>query len=260
MIELLLAPVLAGAMLALVSGPMGCFVVWGRMAYFGDTLAHAALLGIALALLLGWHPLVGVLLLGALLALALARLQRQHSLTSDTVLGIFAHAALALGLVLISLTSGLRLDLHSLLFGDLLAVQLRDLLWIALLTLIIAVTLWRSWRALLILTISPDLAQAEGLPVLRLRTLQLVLLASLVAIGLQVVGALLMTALLIIPAAAARRWAQTPEQMAGFASLIGLLSVLVGMLLSWGLDTPTGPSIVVSATVFFLGSLLRRVA
>ena len=252
MIELLFAPLLIGLMLAAVSGPLGCVVVWGRMAYFGDTLAHSALLGIALGYLLGLSPVIGVIVISSLLAIALALLQRQHMLANDTLLGIIAHGALATGLVIVSMMEGVRVDLMGFLFGDVLASNQSDLLWTLPVAGLILGLLALIWRPLLNITISSDLAKAEGVAVTKIRFVYLTLLACTVAIGMQVVGALLITALLIIPAATARKLASTPEQMALLASGFGGLAVLCGMLLSWYADTPAGPSIVMAATLMFI--------
>lgn len=252
MIELLLPALLIGLLLAAVAGPLGCFVVWGRMAYFGDTLAHSALLGIALGLLFQLNPTVGVILVAASLALALTVLQGQRFIANDTLLGIMAHGTLALGLVLVSLMEHVRVDLLGLLFGDLLATSFEDVLWVAGLAILIGTLLRLIWLPMLSIAVNQELAQAEGIRVGRIRLLFMLLLACIVAIGMKVVGALLITAMLIIPAAAARKLAKTPEQMALLASLIGCASVLCGLALSWLADTPAGPSIVLCCSLAFL--------
>lgn len=256
MIELLLPALLTGLLLAAISGPLGCFVVWGRMAYFGDTLAHSALLGIALGFLFSLNPTAGVIIVTSGIALALTVLQRQHFIASDTLLGIMAHGTLALGLVLVSLMDHVRVDLLGLLFGDLLATSFADVGWVAALSLLIGVVLRFIWMPMLNIAVNQELAQAEGTNVGRIRLLFMLLLASIVAIGMKVVGALLITAMLIIPAAAARKLARTPEQMALCASLIGMGAVVGGLLLSWLADTPAGPSIVLCAVVAFGGIYL----
>lgn len=256
MIELLLPALLTGLLLAAISGPLGCFVVWGRMAYFGDTLAHSALLGIALGFLFSLNPTAGVIIVTSGIALALTVLQRQHFIASDTLLGIMAHGTLALGLVLVSLMDHVRVDLLGLLFGDLLATSFADVGWVAALALLIGVVLRFIWMPMLNIAVNQELAQAEGTNVGRVRLLFMLLLASIVAIGMKVVGALLITAMLIIPAAAARKLARTPEQMALCASLIGMGAVVGGLLLSWLADTPAGPSIVLCAVVAFGGIYL----
>lgn len=252
MIEILLPALLIGLLLAAIAGPLGCFVVWGRMAYFGDTLAHSALLGIGLGFLFQLNPSVGVILVTSALALALTVLQGQRFIANDTLLGIMAHGTLALGLVLVSLMDHVRVDLLGLLFGDLLATSLSDVLWVTALAALIGIVLHWVWIPMLNIAVNQELAQAEGVKVGWIRLLFMLLLASTVAIGMKVVGALLMTAMLIIPAAAARKLAGTPEQMALLASVIGMGSVLCGLLLSWLADTPAGPSIVLCSTLAFV--------
>lgn len=250
--DFLFNALLAGLGLALVAGPLGSFVVWRRMAYFGDTLSHAALFGVALGLLLDVAPMLAVTLCCVLLAVLLVTLQQRQPLASDTLLGILAHSTLSLGLVTLSFMSEVRIDLMGYLFGDLLAVDGRDLMWIfggSTLVLVLLVTLWRP---LLAITVHEELARVEGLPVTTIRLALMLLIAVVIAVAMKIVGVLLITSLLIIPAAAAQRHARTPEQMAGGASLLGMLAVCAGLALSWYQDTPAGPSIVVSAAALFL--------
>jgi len=248
----------AGCAVALVAGPLGTLVVWQRLAYFGDTLAHSALLGTALGLLLEinprWTIVGGSLAIGALLAV----MQNQSDHAADSLLGIISHGSLALGLVALSLSGGARVDLNAYLFGDLLAVTANDLLLITLIGAGILLLLIRFWDQLLALTVHAELAAVEGLPVRRLRLLQLLLMALLVAVAMKVVGVLLVTALLIIPANIARPWARTPEQMAIYAALGGVAAIITGLGFSLWLDTPTGASIVVCATLAFVLSFSAR--
>lgn len=244
--------IVAGIGLALVTGPLGCFIVWRRMAYFGDTMAHAALLGVALAFLLDINLTLGVFLVTALVAVALLLLQRRNNLSTDTLLGILSHSTLAIGLVMVAFMTWLRVDLIGFLFGDILAVSTADILLIygggaAILALLI-----RIWRPLLAGTVNADLAQAEGLRPEVSRMLFMLLLASVIAIAMKIVGVLLITSLLIIPAATARRLSATPEQMAVTASILGALAVAGGLFGSLHYDTPSGPSIVVAALCLFL--------
>ncbi len=254
--DFLLNALLAGLALALVAGPLGSFVVWRRMAYFGDTLSHAALLGVALGLLLDVSPTLAVTAGCLLLAVLLVTLQQRQPLASDTLLGILAPTTLSLGLVVLSFMDEVRIDLMAYLFGDLLAVGPSDLAWIiggAALVLTLLVPLWRQ---LLAITVHEELAQVEGLPVAALRLALMLLIAVVIAVAMKIVGVLLITSLLIIPAAAAQRHARTPEQMAIGASLLGMLAVGAGLSLSWYQDTPAGPSIVVSAAGLFLLSFV----
>lgn len=260
MIDDFLWRALAGGLgVALVAGPFGSFVVWRRLAYFGDTLAHSALLGVALGLLLQLHLTLGIILVCQLLAVLLFFGQRQKQLASDTLLGIFSHGALSLGLVALAFMENVRVDLMAYLFGDILAINLVDLGWIyGGGGLALAGLLW-LWKPLLAITIHEDLARVDGLPVDRINWAFLGLIALTVAVMMKVVGMLLVTSLLIVPAATARRFAGNPEQMALLAGLIGVLAVVGGMFGSLRWDTPAGPSIVVAACgLFALGQLLPR--
>ncbi len=237
---------------ALIAGPLGCFVVWRRMAYFGDTLAHSALLGIALSFLISVPLNLGVIITSVILAMALMLFSRNKTLATDTLLGILAHSALAIGLVALSFMPDVRIDLTGLLFGDLLAMNRNDLLWIYGGAIVILTLLAALWRGLLMSTIHEELARVEGVPVERLRLLLMLMFALVIAIAMKMVGVLLITALLIIPAATARRLASTPEQMAALAVAFGFFAVAGGLSMSWHLDTPAGPSVVVTAFVTFL--------
>ena len=260
MIELLLYPLLAGLIIALVAGPLGCFVVWNRMAYFGDTLAHSALLGVSLSFLLSWNLNFTILLGCFTIAALLLVLNEKTSFTNDTLLGIFAHGSLALGLVLSSFIEGLRLDLMAFLFGDLLMVDLDDLLLILLGAVAVLGILFFAWRPLLSSSIHAELAEVEGINTRVYRSLLMFLLATVVAFAIKVVGVILITALLIIPAATARLSAKSPAMMAVIAALMAVLSVFSGLLLSYYFDTPAGPSIVLLSFLLFLLSSVFSVA
>lgn len=254
--EFLARALVAGLGVAAAAGPLGCFVVWRRMAYFGDALAHTALLGIVLGLLLGVQPLVGVVAVGLAAALMLARVGQGARLASDTALGILAHGALALGLVALSRLDRVHVDLMGWLFGDILAVSWRDaaLVWGG--SAVILVLLGLHWRALVAMAVDEDLARVEGHAVGRARVVLMVLVALAVAAAMKVVGVMLITAMLVVPAAAARPLARTPEQMALAAALAGGVAVVGGLAASWRYDTPSGPSIVVVAVTLFICSRL----
>ncbi|MAQ46885.1 MAG: hypothetical protein CL813_04815 [Confluentimicrobium sp.] len=252
---------LAGIGVALAAALPGCFVVWRRMAYFGDATAHAALLGVALSLAFSLSVPVGVMAVALAVALLIGRIGG-GALAHDTALGVMAHGALALGLVAVSLTPGVRVDLDTYLFGDILAVSRADLavIWGGA-GVVMALMAWH-WSRLLTATLGPDLAIADGINPKREELILTLVLALVVAVAIKVVGALLITAMLIIPAAAARPLARTPEAMAALAAAIGTLAALAGLRLAWVLDAPAGPSIVVAALGLFLLSLgaarLRR--
>lgn len=252
MIDFLFNALLAGLALALVAGPLGSFVVWRRMAYFGDTLSHAALLGVALGLALDIAPMLAVTVGCVLIAILLVTLQRRQPLASDTLLGILAHSTLSLGLVALSYMRDVRVDLMGYLFGDLLAVSNTDLAWMIGGSALVLVLLAALWRPLLAITVHEELAKVEGLPVAGIRLALMLLIAVVIAVAMKIVGVLLITSLLIIPAAAAQRHARTPEQMAVGASVLGMVAVGAGLAMSWYQDTPAGPSIVVCAAAMFL--------
>jgi len=256
--DFLFRAALAGLGVALLAGPLGCFVVWRRMAYFGDTVAHAALLGVALALALELGVIPAVLAVAATVALVVAH-GTGRLYAADTLLGVLAHGGLALGVVALSFVPGAGGDLEAWLFGDLLAVTARDVVLIWAAAALAGLGLWRAWPALINSTLNEELAFAEGGDPRRDRLLLTLSLALLVAAALKVVGALLITAMLILPAAAARPLARTPEAMAATATLIGAASVFAGLRLAWVADTPAGPSIVVAALgLFLISNLLRR--
>ncbi|MEZ5931265.1 MAG: metal ABC transporter permease [Alphaproteobacteria bacterium] len=249
--DFLVRALLAGIGVALIAGPLGCFVVWRRMAYFGDASAHAALLGVAIALLTDLPVLAGVLVVTVTMAAGTAALASGRY-AMDTVLGVAAHAALAGGLVALALIEGVRVDLMAYLFGDVLAVSKGDIgiIWAG--AAAIGGLLWLCWRGLLNATLNEELAYAEGGHPARFRLLLNLLLAFLIAIAMKIVGVLLITAMLIIPAAAARPLAKTPEGMACLAGMIGVLAVMLGLRVSIGFDTPTGPSIALAAAFGFV--------
>ncbi len=258
MIEFLLPSIFAGLGIALIAGPLGSFVVWRKMAYFGDTLAHASLMGIALGFLLDVNLYLALVVCCLALAFLLVTLQKQQQVATDTLLGILAHSSLSLGLVAVSFLDDVRIDLMSYLFGDLLAVTPVDLIYIYSGVVAVSMVLAMFWRSLLATTVSEDLAAVDGHNVDLMRLLLMLMVGLVIAIGMKFVGALIMTSLLIIPAATARRFAQSPEQMALVASLIGSVAVLLGLSLSWHFDTPAGPSVVISATAMFMLSQLTK--
>lgn len=254
--EFLIRALLAGFLVASVAGLLGVFVVWRRMAFFGDTMSHSALLGVALGILLNIGFMFGVMASSLLIGFILYAFQRQNKVANDALLGILAHAGLSLGLIALSFVKTQNVNLESWLFGDILSVTWDDIGIIALVMALIVLVLWRIWSPLLTLTIHDELARVEGVNVNRTNLIFVMLIALLVATSMKIVGALLITALLIIPASAARSLSRTPEQMALLSAVVGLVSVVLGVTLSAFVDTPAGPSIIVAATlIFFLSQL-----
>ena len=251
--------ILAGVLVALLAAPFGCFIVWRKMAYFGDTMAHSALLGITIALLLDININIGVFVIAVVTALSMVVLQRRTDLSNDTLLGILSHSSLALGLLAIGLLTSNNVDILSYLFGDVLAVGKQDILIIAATTVAALVILITIWKPLLASTVNEELAVAEGSRPGRVQLLYLLLLAAVMAVTVRIIGVLLITALLVIPAATARRFATSPESMAIFAALIGAIAVVAGLAASLQWDTAAGPSIVAATLLMFLlSSLLPR--
>ncbi|MHA6344595.1 iron chelate uptake ABC transporter family permease subunit [Roseivivax sp. CAU 1761] len=248
--DFMIRAALAGIGTALAAAPLGCFVVWRRMAYFGDATAHAAILGVALSLALALPVFAGALLVALVMAAAVTLLTGR-GYAMDTLLGVMAHSALAFGLVSVSFLSGVRIDLMAYLFGDILSVSQADLgvIWGGA-ALVLGLVAWR-WSALLTATLNPDLARAAGIDPRREELVLTLALAVVVAVAIKVVGVLLITALLIVPAAAARPFARNPEAMAVLAALTGAAAAAVGLRLSFAYDTPTGPTIVCTLAAIF---------
>ncbi len=246
----------AGLGVAAMAGPLGCFVVWRRMAYFGDALAHSALLGIAIGLLFGVSLTLGIFTVCVLVALAIAFAQRRRGLATDTMLGILAHGTLALGLVMLALTGVAEADLEAYLFGDMLATGGGDAARIVAAAAAALAILAVIWRPLLAITVHEDLARAEGVAVERTLIVFMVLIALVIALAMKIVGVLLITSLLIIPAATARRLAGSPERMALLAAILGSAAVAAGLWGSIEWHVPAGPSIVLAAAALFVIGLI----
>ncbi len=248
--------ILAALGVAVMAAPLGCFVVWRRMAYFGDTTAHSSLLGIGLGIVLGIDLTIGVAAVTVSVALLLLAMERRVGIGLDALLGILAHSTLALGVIVIALTPGVRVDLTAYLFGDVLAVSVSDLALIFGLAAGVLAVLVSLWRRMVAVTMDEELAAAEGIPAPLYRLALVLLLAVVIAVAMKIVGVLLVTALLIIPAASARGLARSPEQMAVLATVIAATAAVGGLMLSLYVDTPSGPSIVVVAAALFVASLL----
>jgi len=251
----------AGVALAMVVGPLGSVVVWRRMAYFGDTLAHASLLGVALAIAADQMPMAGVGLIGVGIAVLLFWLEKQRDLSTDTLLGILSHSALALGLIVLSViqSRGFNINLMTYLFGDLLAVGVADIMLMYGSVFVILLVFSRILSPLISISVNEELARIDGIAVEKIRFIFMILLALVIAVALKVVGILLITALLIIPAATARLYSQSPKQMVLISVVIAMLAVILGLFSSLNWDLPAGPSIVVAAAgLFFVSRVFVR--
>ena len=247
----------AGIGVAIVTGPLGCFVVWRRLSYFGDTLAHSALLGVTMAYSFQFNIAISVFLISSLIALILIKLQKKTNLPGDALLGLLAHSSLAVGLVVIGFLTFIRFDIMGLLFGDILAVNVTDLLIIWFGGGLILLVLKIIWKPLFASTVNYELAEAEGLNPDRAKAIFTILMAALIAISIKMVGLLLITGMLIIPAAMARNLSDSPFKMVLFSIIGGLLSVLIGLFSSLEFNTPSGPSIIAAALFLFILSLFR---
>ena len=246
----------AGIGLAFITGPLGCFIVWRRLSYFGDTIAHSALLGVVIAYALDYNLIIAVFVVSCLLALSLLFLQRRTNLPDDALLGLLAHSVLAIGLVLLGILSFIRIDLMGLLFGDILSVNVTDILFVWIGGGIVLIVLILIWRPLVAGTVNLELAKAEGLNPDLANAIFTLLIASVIAISLKIVGILLITGLLIIPASASRNLSSTPIQMAIISSIIGVASVVLGIQTSMIWNTPTGPTILTITLGVFILTLL----
>lgn len=248
--------IIGGIGVAVVAGPLGCFVIWRRLAYFGDTLSHSALLGVALALLFEMNITISVFAVSVAVSLMLLSLQKRAKLSSDALLGLLAHSVLAIGLVVLAFMTWVRVDLMGFLFGDILSITIFDLALIYGGGAIVVALLIKIWRPLFAATVSHELAVAEGIKTDVVNLIFMVLMAGVIAVAMKIVGVLLITALLIIPAATARRFSNSPEHMAIIAIAVGVASVWLGLRGSLEFDTPAGPSIVVAALLCFVISLI----
>ena len=256
--DFILRALIAGIGIALVAGPIGCFIIWRRLSFFGDTLAHSALLGLILGVSLDINLMLSVFLISLLIGFFLIQLEKLSILPNDALLGLLSHSSLAVGLVILGFFSFINTDITGILFGDLLAVNTIDItvIWIGG-TLIILILL-KIWKSLLASTISYEIAEAEDMKPLKSKVIFILIVAGVVALSLKIVGLLLITGLLILPAAMARNLAASPIQMIILSTIGGVSSVIFGLIFSIELNSPTGPSIVVAALVLFVLSLIIK--
>ena len=255
--DFIVRAIIAGIGIALVTGPLGCFVVWRRLSFFGDTLAHSALLGVLISITLDINVSLTIFVVASLVAILLLRLERTTNLAGDSLLGLISHSSLAIGLVILGFLSFIRFDVMGVLFGDILSVNSNDLLVIWIGGALILVVLSYIWKPLFASTVNYELAEAEGMKPERVNAIFTILLAALIAISIKMIGVLLITGLLIIPTAMARNLSDNPRQMVILSIIGGLLSVLIGLYASFEINTSSGPSIVVVALILFILSLMR---
>lgn len=260
MFELIFYPFIASIAIAAIGGPLGSLIIWQRMAYFGESIAHSALLGVALAILLNVGNNLMIVVICCLMAVLLNQIHQHLQLSLNTLLAIMAHTSLAIGLVIISFIPDFRFNIEHILFGDLLTLNQKDFFIVGTVCLMTAIFLASQWQKLIALAANEELAFVEGLNTRRLQLILMVMMAIVIAIGIKAVGILLIVSLLIIPAATARRWVGSPEAMAISGSVIGMCAICLGLLLSYIADTPSGPSIVaIAGVMYFLSQLLLSV-
>ena len=250
--EIIWRAILASLAVAIVAGPVGCFIVWRRMAFFGHAVSHAALLGVAIGLALGINLMLGVVATGLAVALLLVGLETRRILATDTLIGILGHASLAAGLIALAYMPQVRMDLMSYLFGDVLAISAMHLKVMGGVAFVALGIMAVIWKPLLSITVHTDLARVEGVPTFLVRVAYMLTVALVIAAGMQIVGVLLTISLLIIPAAAARPLAKDPIIMAVLATLIAILACGAGLIASFAFDAPAGPAIVIAASLIFV--------
>ena len=248
---------IAGVGIALVTGPLGCFIIWRRLSFFGDTLAHAALLGVTMAVFFEINIAFSVFFISSVVALILLKLQQTTKLPGDALLGLLAHSSLAVGLVVIGFLTSIRFDVMGLLFGDILAVNQNDLLLIWIGGALILLILKFIWRPLFASTVNYELAEAEGMKPDKFNAIFTVLMAAVIAISIKIVGLLLISGMLIMPAAMGRNLSNNPQQMVILSVIAGLLSVIIGLFSSLQFNTPSGPSIITAALILFCFTLIK---
>ena len=250
---------IAGIGIAIIAGPIGCFVVWRRLAYYGDTLAHSGLLGVTLGFILGINMSLSVFIISTTIAFLLLLLQKKTKLTGDALLGLLAHSSLAIGLVIIAIAASIRIDLMGLLFGDILSVSNNDIILIWGGGVLILIVLFFIWKSLFAATVNYDLAKAEGMSPDTSNYIFTILIAGVIAISIKMIGVLLITGLLLIPPAMSRNFSLSPKEMVVFSIIGGVISVIIGLFGSLEFNTPSGPSIiVVSLILFFLSLFFKR--
>jgi zinc transport system permease protein len=253
--DFLVRSVIAGLIMVAIAAPMGCLMVWQRLAFLSDTLGHAAVMGVGLGLLLEVTPVFGVLAVALLIVFSLNRVDSFNSALSETTLAIISHTGLAGGIILVGLLPAQSVNLEAILFGDLLATTSADLVRLLITTLVLLLLLLHHWRSFVAVSVSREIAQAEGIEVRKVQFLMYIMIALLVAVMMKVMGVLLIAAMLVIPTTSARLFSRSPEQMVAVSALYGLGALAGGISSSFQFDWQTGPAIVVCATLLLLVTL-----
>ncbi|MFT4325151.1 MAG: iron chelate uptake ABC transporter family permease subunit [Candidatus Liberibacter psyllaurous] len=255
--EFFIRALFAGIGIILSTGPLGCFIVWQRMTYFGDTIAHSALLGVAFSLMLNLPLPLCIFMVAALTSIILLQIQKSEFIASDAILGVITHSTISISLIMLSFMTWVNTDLTSFLFGDILAVNTNDIIIIWSVGILNIVILIKIWKSLLATTVNYELAKAEGMQPEKVKLIFTMITALMISISIKFIGITLITSLLILPTVTARRFATSPENMVILTTVIGILGVILGLYGSLIFDTPSGPSIIITSLIFFILSFLR---
>ncbi len=249
--DFIIRALLGGIAVAIAAGPLGSVLVWKRMSFFSDAISHSAILGLVIGIILGMNQYVSVALFALLFALFVTLFKTKNFFPNDSLLNIFAQGALSLGIILFYITKT-NFNITNILFGDILAISYNDIIISYLGSIFILTSLLYIWRDLLLMIISEDLAKVEGINVRKISFIFTTIVAIMVALSVKIVGIMMVSSLLVIPACFARVFSKTPERMAFLASIFGIAAILIGTLLSTYFDIPTGPNIVLVLVIGFI--------
>lgn len=258
MTDCILKALLAGIGIAIISGPIGSVMMWRRMTYFGDALAHATLLGASIAIILNINIYCGLIAISLIIATLLTIITEQQKFTNDATLSILSHIILAVGLISATLSKNTRIDLLGYLYGDILSISSMDVIYIYVIDIIILSILSLVWDKLVFITIHKELAIAEGIKEKTIKWLFILLVSLIFIVATRLVGILLINSLLIIPCSIAKMWAKSTKQMAVLGSIFGCITIVIGIIAALIWDLPTGPAIVVSSALLFLIALVIK--
>ncbi len=244
--------------ISVITGALGCFIIWRRMSYFSESISHSALLGASLGLASGLNIHISLIVVSILYAVLIVILQQKDFLSNDAILGIFSHIALSLGIVVLGLVGATNVDYFSLLFGDVLSISNQDIVWIYTILVLVGVLLSIFWQRLLLLTLNEALAVANGVNRLMHQLLFMLMVALTVSVSVQIVGVLLITSLLIIPPAIAKTFAKSPTQMVFLSIVVSMIAVFIGLNSSIYYDISTTPAIVLVLGCLFVLSQFKN--
>ncbi|ACT57192.1 iron chelate uptake ABC transporter family permease subunit [Candidatus Liberibacter asiaticus] len=256
--EFFIRALFSGIGIVLSTGPLGCFIIWQRIAYFGDTIAHSALLGVALSLIFQLPLTICIFMIATLTSLVLLQIQKNEALSSDAILGVITHSTISLALVILSFMKWVNTDLTSFLFGDILAVNTTDILLIWGIGFLNIMILFKIWKPLLATTVNYELAKAEGMQPEKIKLIFIMITSLMISVSIKFIGITLITSLLILPTVTARRFSTSPENMAILATIIGILGIIIGLYGSLIFDTPSGPSIIITSLFLFILSFFYK--